>query len=132
MSRENVKVVEAALDAWNAGDMDRLRGWLDPDIVVRLPEGWPEPGPFVGRDAVMLEWEGAREVWATDRLEPTTEFLDAGDQVVLRFVWRGAGPSVPDSQLEFTAIYTVRDGKLLGQESFWDHGDALEAVGLQA
>ncbi len=29
-----------------------------------------------------------------------------------------------------SAIYTVRDGKNLVQEYFWDHAEALEAVGL--
>jgi ketosteroid isomerase-like protein len=32
--------------------------------------------------------------------------------------------------LEFTAVYTVRKGKVSYQESFWNHAEALEAVGL--
>jgi hypothetical protein len=32
--------------------------------------------------------------------------------------------------LEFTAIYTFREGKVCDQESLWDHADALKAVGL--
>ena len=27
-------------------------------------------------------------------------------------------------------VYTVRKGKIVGQEFFWDHAEALEAVGL--
>jgi hypothetical protein len=49
MSQENVEVVQAALAAWNAGEMDALRELYDPGAIVRAPEGWPEPGPFVGR-----------------------------------------------------------------------------------
>ena len=58
MSRENVEIVKAAIAEWNAGDMDGLREVFDPDVIVRLPEGWPEPGPFVGREAVMNQWSG--------------------------------------------------------------------------
>jgi ketosteroid isomerase-like protein len=130
MSQENVNLVEVAIRAWNAGDMERLAELLDPEIVVRMPEGWPEPGPFVEREAVMRLWEEARNVWDSDRLEPTSDFLDAGERVVLRFIWRGGGLSVPDSQLEFTAVYTVRSCKVVGQESFWEHTAALRAVGL--
>lgn len=53
MSQRNVEVVRGAFEAWNAGDMDRLREIHDPEVILRAPPGWPEPGPFVGRDAVM-------------------------------------------------------------------------------
>jgi ketosteroid isomerase-like protein len=70
----------------------------------------------------------AREIWATDTLEQVGDFIDVGNRVALRFVWRGEGRA-PDSQMEFTAVYTVRDGLICNQESFWDHGEALEALG---
>ena len=129
MSQENVEVVRAGIDAWNRGDMNALRELYDPDIIVRAPEGWPEPGPFVGRDAVMHQWEQTRETWDADALEPISDFIDAAGQVVLRLVWRGAryGPEV---NMEFTIIYTIRKGRISGLEYFWDHADALEAVGL--
>src|SRR5438132_1407927 len=108
--------------------MDGLREVFDPDVIVRLPEGWPEPGPFVGREAVMRQWERNREVWDTDRLEPIS-LTDAGDRVVVRFVWRGVSRG-PESHLEFTAAYTMRKGRISYQESFWDHAEALETLGL--
>jgi ketosteroid isomerase-like protein len=52
MSQENVKVVRAQFEAWNKGDMDAYRELYDPDVMWRAAEGWPEPGPFVGREAV--------------------------------------------------------------------------------
>ena len=63
MSRENVEVMRTAFDAWNVGDMDALRELLASDVVLRAPEGWPEPGPYVGREAVMRQWERNREPW---------------------------------------------------------------------
>ena len=53
MSQENVEVVRATFEAWNAGDMDAIREQYDPGVIAWAPEGWPEPGPFVGREAVM-------------------------------------------------------------------------------
>ena len=32
--------------------------------------------------------------------------------------------------MESTAAYTVRKGKIVLLEFFWDHAEALEAVGL--
>ena len=48
MSQENVEIVRRGFEAWNAGDMDALRELYDPGIIWRRPEGWPEPGPYVG------------------------------------------------------------------------------------
>jgi len=68
MSQENVEVVRAGFQAWNAGDMDAVREMHDPSVIARTLEGWPEPGPFVGRDAVMRQFERLRETWDADAL----------------------------------------------------------------
>jgi ketosteroid isomerase-like protein len=129
MSLENVKVAKAAFDAWNAGDMDAFRELCDPEIIVRPPERWPEPGPFVGREAVMREWEQTRETWDADIVEPISDFIDAGDRVVVRQIWRGVGRG-PESNIEVTNVFTVRKGLIFQQEFFWDHAEALATLGL--
>ena len=129
MSQENVKIVQAGLAAWNAGDMDAIRERYDPNvIIVRGLEGWPEPAPVVGRDAVVGQFERVREAFDTDTVEPVS-FIDAADRVVVRQLWSGAGHG-PESKMEFTVIYTLRKGKVFLVEYFWDHAEALEALGL--
>jgi ketosteroid isomerase-like protein len=129
MSRENVEIVRAAYEAWNAGDTDGARELFVPDLVLRLPEGWPEPGPFVGREACFRQWEQMRETWDADTLEPISGFIDAADRVVIRWIWHGAGRG-PESRMEMTAVFTVRKGRIFGVEHFWDHAEALETMGL--
>jgi ketosteroid isomerase-like protein len=129
MSQENVDVVRAAYEAWNAGDMDAWADFLAPDVISRPPEGWPEPGPFVGREAFVRWCEQLRETWDADALEPIGDFIDIGDRVAVRQIWRGAG-SGPEANLEMTWVGTVRKGKIVFVEFFWDHAEALEAVGL--
>ena len=128
MSQENVEIVQSSGAAWNAGDMDAVRESLDPDVIWRAPEGWPEPGPYVGREAVVRQLEQLRETWDADALEPIS-IVDAGDRVAVRLVWRGAGRG-PESNLEFTAVYTMRKGKVFAIEHFWDHAEALKTLGL--
>src|SRR3954452_5193814 len=130
MSQENVEMAKAALEAWNAGDMDALRDLHDPDAIVRPVDDWPEPGPFVGRDAVMRWFEQIRDAWGADGLEPISNFIDVGDRVVFRVIWRGVGRG-PEANIEFTAIYTVREGRIFAHEYIWDHAEALKAVGLE-
>src|SRR4051794_27415525 len=129
MSQENVEIVRASFEAWNAGDMDAVREGYDPDALLRTPEGWPEPGPFLGREATMRWFEQSREAFDADDLEPISDFIDAADRVVVRFIWHGVGVG-PESRMEMTGVFTVRKGKILGVEFFWDHADTLEAMGL--
>jgi uncharacterized protein len=129
MSQENVEVVRAGFEAWNAGDMDAFRELLAPEVSLRPVEDWPEPGPFVGREPV-LRWLGQlRDAWDADALEATSDFIDAADRVIVRFTWRGVGHG-PQSNMEFTGVWTVRKGRLALVEFFWDHAEALEAAGL--
>jgi ketosteroid isomerase-like protein len=130
MSEENVEVVRAAYEAWNRGDMDALRELYAPDVIMRAPEGWPEPGPFVGRDAVMRQFEQLRDTWDSDAVHPIGDYRDANDRVVVRQVWRGAGYG-PGSDMEMTIALTVRNGSVYFIEYFWDHDEALEAAGIE-
>jgi ketosteroid isomerase-like protein len=86
MVRANVELVRAAFEAWNEGDMDAFRELYDPGAIVGAPDGWPEPGPFVGREAVMRQFEQMRETWDADAVEPISEVIDAADRVVVRFL----------------------------------------------
>ena len=129
MSQENVEVVRAAYDAYNALDMDALRELYDPDaIIVRGLDGWPEPGPFVGREDVMRAFETLRAAWDSDTLEDV-RLIDAGDRVVGRQTWRGIGRG-PELNMDWTVIVTLRKGKIFLMEYFWDYAEALETVGL--
>src|SRR5918994_2750192 len=120
MSQENVEVVRAGFAAWNAGDMDALRETYDPDAILRPPSDWPEPGPYLGREAVMAFFERLRETFDADTLEPTGDFSHVADRVVIRWIWHGQGHG-PESNMEVTAIHTVRNGKIREVEYVWDH-----------
>ena len=76
----------------------------------------------------MRQLEQLRETWDADALEPI-RIVDAGDRVAVRLVWRGAGRG-PESNLECTIVYTVRERRVFYIEYFWNHHDALEAAGL--
>ena len=129
MSEKIVEVVRAAYEAWNAEDMDALRELYDPDVIMRAIEGWPEPGPYVGREAVMRWLAQLRETWDADTLELTSDFIAAGDRVASRQIWHGAGRG-PETNMGMTVVQTVRDGRIFYVEYFWDHAKALEALGL--
>jgi len=125
-----VEVAKAVIETWNARDMDALRELYDPDAILRMPEGWPEPGPYVGREAVMRQWEQQRQTLDPGVLEPISDFIDAADRVVVRHIWRGAGHG-PEVNLDITNVFMVRKRRIVYQEFFWDYAEALETLGLE-
>ena len=72
--------------------------------------------------------EQQREPFDRDTLEEI-EVIDLGDRVVMRQIWRAVGRG-PDLNIEVTTVSTLRKGKMILIEFFWDHAEALEAVGL--
>jgi hypothetical protein len=77
----------------------------------------------------MRQWERGREPWGdTVTVEPVS-IIDAGDRVVARQVVHGVGRG-PTLHVEFTAVCTLRNGRIFYFEFFWDHAEALKAVGL--
>jgi len=129
MSQENVETVQALFELWNAGDIEASGELYDQDVVVRTAEGWPEPGPYVGREALMRFHEQLRDTWDVNSVVVVGDYIDAGDRVAVRYIWRGAGHG-PDMNMEVTLVFTLRNGRIILQEFFWDHDEALEAVGL--
>ena len=130
MSKENVDVVRAMLDAWNERRMDAFRDLHDPNVaIMRFIEGWPEPEPVVGRDAVM-DYFDAMRLWADDTADPISDFIEAGGAVVVRFVWRTKTQG-QEVGMEVTGVYTLRNARVSVIEYFRDHAAALEAARLR-
>jgi ketosteroid isomerase-like protein len=129
MSEENVELVRTYFNVWNAGDMEGLRELYDPDAAMEATPDWPEPGPFVGRDAVMEQLNQARAAFESDSLEFLSDPVAVGEQVIVRTGWHGFGRG-PQSDMEWTNVITIRAGRFINVQYIWDHAEALEAVGL--
>jgi ketosteroid isomerase-like protein len=132
MSRENVEAVRRAFRAYNAGDLAALREFYEPTAVMYHLDGWPEPGPSFGRDAVLAEFARLQEAWqgGRERLEVLGDFVEISNHVLTRVCWHVSGRG-PGTTMEFTMISTFRKGKIITVQYFWDHAEALEAVGLR-
>ena len=64
-----------------------------------------------------------------DTLELISDFIDAADRVIVRFIWRALGHG-PELNLEVTNVFTLRKEKIVLQEVFRDHAEALKTLGL--
>ncbi len=125
-----MEIVRNYFKVWNAGDMEGVRELYDPDAVMEAAPDWPEPGPFVGRDAVMQQLSQARGAFDSDSVEFLRDPVAVGDRVIARMGWHGLGRG-PQSDMELTTVSTIRDGRILKVQYFWDHAEALQAAGLR-
>jgi ketosteroid isomerase-like protein len=135
MSKENVKVVQAALEAWQRDDYDAFLSRIDPNIewhavLQRLVQG-PE-SVYRGYDGMRRFWRDYRTEFEDMEVE-AQELRDVGDdRVVLlgRWRWRGVASGI-ESESPLGMVITVRDGKFIHSTDYLSHHEALEAVGLQ-
>ena len=133
MSQESVEVVRSAAAAYIAGDRDAYVALMAEDVEIRPDVSrFPEAQPFRGREEFRRWLADTDEGWEGGATAVLMELFPVGDRVVVRADWGGKGrASGIDLYSSLTALYTVEDGQVTKIEYFFDHAEALEAVGLR-
>ena len=133
MSETNVDLILAGRDAYNAGHFDAFIELCAPDIEA-FPDAtvFPESSPIHGRDEYRRFLEEINSAWISARQDTIEAFALGGDRVVHRGEWGGKGAaSGIETVSSITSIWTIRDGQIARVEYFFDHDQALKAVGLE-
>jgi hypothetical protein len=96
MTQDNVEIVMDELSRFEAKDVEwSERNW-HPDGRLTAPEGWPEPGPFEGRDAVGKQVRRLASDMGAHNFRDLKVVADREGWVVVSFLWdvrgREAGP----------------------------------------
>jgi ketosteroid isomerase-like protein len=132
MSQVNMEVVRAAIEAFNAGDMEGFFAHFHPELVYHPRADEPDPSPHVGRDAYEQLTLGFLESFFEVTFD-VLEVIDAGDHViastVLHAVPHGSASSAGVSDT-YVFVYKVRDGLAVEGWEYRTKQEALEAVGL--
>ena len=129
MSRENVEIVLEAFRRFQARDLVGLASLWHPDSRSTPAEGWPEAGPFVGRDAVIRQFEGLIAELSDVRHENLEVVAEPGEWVVVSWRWlfRGAASGL-EGQFDLAGAFRLRDGVADRGHFRWTVAEALEAV----
>jgi ketosteroid isomerase-like protein len=130
MSEENVEIVLAVLRLAEANDLEGLAALLHPETTGTAAPGWPEPGPFVGRDAALAEVKRLTD-WGEIHFTDIDLVADEGDWVVAAYRWhaRGAGSGIA-TKLDVAVAVRVKEGRVIEWHNRWTRDEALEAAGL--
>jgi ketosteroid isomerase-like protein len=131
MSRENVQIVERALEAFSQGDAVKFAAVTTSDVEWKTGLGAIEGGEiFHGHEGVERYFARLRGAWEEFRFIPQ-EFHDHDDLVLVlgRLEGRGRGGGVPvDSPVG--AVWELRDGKIWRLRAYLDHAEATRVAGL--
>jgi ketosteroid isomerase-like protein len=131
MSQENVEILRRAVDAFERGDRTAWFPLLDEDYEITPVGDWPDARAIRGREA---GWDFYRDIAETLSLGSAYVELVAagGDKVFVHQRHEGRGlTSGADVQLDYWRVVTFREGKVLRDQWFTDHAEALEAAGLR-
>jgi ketosteroid isomerase-like protein len=131
MSPDNVEIVRSIYAAWECDGVPTPSELLDPEIEYVNPAGAVEPGTRRGLEAFHRAVQKVLEGWETWQMEPEA-FESAGDQVavVVRYRARGRESGVEVEGRE-SALWTLRDGRVVRYAWFHGPADAFEAAGMR-
>ena len=119
------------VEAFNERDIPSLESIFSEDVVMRLIGGFADlmGTEFRGQDAV-LTWMGDWVETIGGRAEIET-IRDVGDRVlaIATVVTVGSLSGTP-AALRYGQVYSFRDGRISGFDSYYLVDEALKAVGL--
>jgi ketosteroid isomerase-like protein len=132
VSEANVQTVNEIMDAWRAGDVDRMAKCLADDAEFRPIRAELENRTYIGVG-------GLREVMADFERDweelhvVAEEVIGRGDVVVTlgRLRARGRASGI-ELDLPLALLFHLREGKIVRIESFREPQDGLRAAGIEA
>ena len=121
-------LVQAAIDAYNARDVERLRELMTDDVELRPPVSALTGHAYRGHTGI-AEWLGdVDESFATAEIVPL-ELRDLGAKVLAltEFLVEGYESRLPLGS-ELGLVCDLRDGRIASWHGFFNHAEAEAAA----
>jgi ketosteroid isomerase-like protein len=123
------------MQAYNRRDLDAVViGW-HPEFEYLPGHAWVEAGLvepcYRGLEGYRNYIASVDEVWGGENYLKPVELIDLGERIV---ILAGGSMRAQASGVQlteaFASVATFQDGRLVRQQEYYDHAEALEAVGL--
>ena len=132
MSQENVEIGRRLLALLSQDDYEAFFDEFPPEGVFDFSRRLINPVVLRGRDEMRAWMERERQMSEGGHVgfEPK-ELIDAGDKVLalVRVSARGKASGVPFEH-ENGQVFTLRDGRIVRWEIYWNRVEARKAAGL--
>jgi ketosteroid isomerase-like protein len=123
------------LEAYNRRDLDAVViGW-HPDFEYHPGRAWVEAGLvepcYRGLQGYRSYMASVDEVWGGENYLRPAELIDLGGRIVVlaEGSMRAQASGVPLTEA-FALVSTLKDGRVVHNQEYYDHAEALKAVGL--
>jgi ketosteroid isomerase-like protein len=131
MSHENVEIVRRAAEAFNEqgfGSEGSL-SFFAADLVFEEPPEQPAPRVAHGRDEAQKIFAQFDEAWEEHRSEPEDIRALDHERVLVLSIEHFRGRDGIEIEQPCAMIFTLRGGKIVRMQSFWERQTAFEAAG---
>ena len=134
MSQENVDVIRALLARWESGDYDTVEAF-DPQVEFTRTGGGSDVLGYVTESRGIDGLRGAlgawTEEWSDVRME-AERYIEVGERVLVLARHRAVGKrsGVPMNHVD-AWVFSIRDGRIVRWDAYWDPAEAKRALGLE-
>jgi ketosteroid isomerase-like protein len=128
--------VQLASEAYNRRDLDAVVIGYHPEVEYHPARNWVEAGFFEpcyrGPEGYREYVATTAEVFGAEVYFKPAELIDLGERIVVLATapMRAQASGVPLTET-FAYVWTVKDGKIIRLQEYYDHDEAL-AEGLEA
>jgi ketosteroid isomerase-like protein len=131
---ENVEIVQRVMRCFEDGDTEAALADIDPHATLDWSNSnAPDRGVYTGHDA-WLAFMRARNAALAERRFDAVELLTPADEdtvvLIARVRERGRASGI-EVESRGAAVWTLRDGKIVGMKIYQSSDEALKAVSLQ-
>jgi ketosteroid isomerase-like protein len=130
------RTARLGLEAYNRRDLDAVLIGFHPECEYRPGRDWVEGGLvepcYRGPQGYREYVATVDEVWGGENYLMPVELIDLGERIVMLAdgSMRAQASGVSLAQV-FALVSTMKDGRVIRHQEYYDHAEALEAVGLR-
>jgi ketosteroid isomerase-like protein len=123
------------VEAYNRRDLDAVAAGWHPEFEYHPDRDWVEAGLvewcYRGLEDYRKYVAAVDEVWGGENYLRPVELVDLGERIVMLAdaPMRAQASGVPLTEA-FALVATLKDGRTIHAQEYYDHAEALKSVGL--
>lgn len=131
MSERNAEIIRRLVEAYNEGGFGARAtlDFFDDGAIFEEPPEQPGPTVAVGRDGQTFAQFDA--TWEEHRSDPEEIRVIDAERVLLFSIDYFRGRDGIEITQPSGTVFTLRDGKVVRMQAFWERENALDAAGLR-
>ena len=130
MSRENIELMRAALEAFNSRDLDAMLTLADPSCEWHSTFAVVGGAVYHGHDGIRKWHRDMEDAWGHQIRVESESFFDLGEHLLLFAVLHARGRhSGAEAAMPIAQVWKIRGGLITYCKTYTDRDEALRDLG---